>query len=184
MLEKELKILEIDKEKLIQKLEELGAKKKFEGYIHDVYYDFEKEKWEDSMENMERRFRIRKKWEDHLYTIKKREEHDKLKVAQESEYKITDIEWFQRVVEKYGMKQIREKSKYRLSYEIDDFVFEIDEYEGIPPILEIEGPSYLNIKLWVEKLEVGHLPQKRFGARGLFKYYENINKEKKVKKKK
>jgi hypothetical protein len=30
MLEKELKILEINKEKVIQKLEVLGAKKKFE----------------------------------------------------------------------------------------------------------------------------------------------------------
>ena len=184
MLEKELKILEINKEKVIEKLISLGAKKTFEGYIHDVYYDFSKDKGEDSMENMERRFRIRKKWQDHLYTIKKREEHDKLKVAQESEYKITDIEWFQRVLEKYGMKQIREKSKYRISYEIDDFVFEIDEYEWIPAILEIEGSSYLNIKLWVEKLELSHLPQKRFGARGLFKYYADLNKKEKVKKKK
>lgn len=176
MLEKEIKILEIDKEKVIERLLNLGAKKKFEGYIHDVYYDFDAS-WAH-MENMERRFRIRKKWEEHLYTIKKREEDEHLKVAQEWEFKITDVEWFKRVLEKYGMKEVREKSKYRVSYEIDDFFFEIDEYEGIPALLEIEGSSYLNIKLWIEKLELAHLPQKRFGARGLFKYYAKLEKDK------
>jgi hypothetical protein len=30
----------------------------------------------------------------------------------------------------------------------------------------------------IEKLELSHLPQKRFGARGLFKYYQKIEKEK------
>lgn len=181
MLEKELKILEINKEKVIQKLEALGAKKKFEWYIHDVYYDFDSSG--NHMETMERRFRIRKKWEDHLYTIKKREEDDHLKVAQEWEFKITNPEGFKKVLEKYGLKETREKSKYRVTYEVDDFVFEIDEYEGIPTILEIEGPSYLNIKLWIEKLELGHLPQKRFGARGLFKYYAKLEKDKEKTKK-
>ena len=76
------------------------------------------------------------------------------------------------------MKEVREKSKFRVSYEIDEFVFELDEYEGIPPLLEIEGSSYLNIKLWIEKLELSHLPQKRFGARGLFKYYAKLEKDK------
>lgn len=175
MLEKEIKILEIDKEKVIEKLLSFWAKKKFEWYIHDVYYDFPNE---TNMENMERRFRIRKKGEEHLYTIKKREQDDHLKVAQEGEFKITDIEGFKKVLEKYGMSQVREKSKYRISYEIDGYLFEIDEYEGIPAILEIEGESYLNIKLWIEKLELSHLPQKRFGARGLFKYYVRLAKEK------
>ncbi len=175
MLEKEIKILEINKEKVIEKLLSFGAKKKFEWYIHDVYYDFPSE---TNMENMERRFRIRKKWEEHLYTIKKREEDDHLKVAQEGEFTITNVEGFKKVLAKYGMKETREKSKYRVTYEIDDFVFEIDEYEWIPAILEIEGSSYLNIKLWIEKLELSHLPQKRFGARGLFKYYQKLEKEK------
>lgn len=176
MLEKEIKILEINKEKLIEKLLSFGAKKKFEWYIHDVYYDFDAS-W-DHMENMERRFRIRKKGEEHLYTIKKREEDEHLKVAQEGEFKITNPEGFKKVLEKYGLKETREKSKYRVTYEIDGFVFEIDEYEWIPAILEIEWSSYLNIKLWIEKLELSHLPQKRFGARGLFKYYQKIEKEK------
>ena len=181
MLEKEIKILEINKEKVIEKLLFLGAKKKFEWYIHDVYYDFDASG--DHMEESERRFSIRKKGEDHLYTIKKREEDTHLKVAQEWEFKITNPEGFKKVLEKYGLKETREKSKYRVTYEIDEFVFEIDEYEGIPAILEIEWPSYLNIKLWIEKLELSHLPQKRFGARGLFKYYAKLEKEKEKTKK-
>ena len=40
MVEKELKILEIDTQAVETKLLELGAVKHFEGNIHDVYYDF------------------------------------------------------------------------------------------------------------------------------------------------
>jgi len=42
MLEVEIKILDIDVEKLTQQLEEMWAKKTFEWVIHDVYYDFPK----------------------------------------------------------------------------------------------------------------------------------------------
>ena len=40
MLEKELKILNINPDEIIDKLESFGAKKTFEGFIHDIYYDF------------------------------------------------------------------------------------------------------------------------------------------------
>ena len=71
MLEKEIKILDIDQEKTIQILEKLWAKKTFEWYIHDIYYDFEE--WENQkMEQNKRLFRVRKKWDLHLYTIKRK----------------------------------------------------------------------------------------------------------------
>lgn len=40
MLEKEIKILEISTQEVIETLVSLGAKKTFEGIVHDVYYDF------------------------------------------------------------------------------------------------------------------------------------------------
>jgi adenylate cyclase class IV len=60
MLEKEIKILEINEKELYANLEKLGAKKTFEGIIHDVYYDFpEGDKLK--MEANNRIFRIRTK---------------------------------------------------------------------------------------------------------------------------
>ena len=53
MLEKEIKILDIDQEKTIQILENLGAEKTFEWYIHDIYYDFED--WENQKMDQNKR---------------------------------------------------------------------------------------------------------------------------------
>ena len=63
----------------------------------------------------------------------------------EHETKITDVESFAKVLEKYWMKKIREKIKYRISYNIDGTEFDIDKYAEIPAILEIEDVSWDNI---------------------------------------
>jgi adenylate cyclase class IV len=57
MLEKEIKILDIDTDDIQKQLVDLGAEKTFEGYIHDVYYDFPG----DTMEDNKRLFRVRQK---------------------------------------------------------------------------------------------------------------------------
>jgi adenylate cyclase class IV len=57
MFEKEIKILEVNKEELIKKLEELGAIKTFEDTVCDTYYDYANAKMEDK----KRLFRIRTK---------------------------------------------------------------------------------------------------------------------------
>ena len=182
MLEKEIKILEIDVPKVQKKLEELWAKKTFEGYIHDIYYDFP---WEDKnkMEANKRIFRVRKKWDIHMYTIKrkrtKKEEWGQkgLKIADEWEREITDVESFTKVLEKYGMKATREKKKYRISYALDWIEFDIDDYfwqddrKKIPPLLEIEAPSKKEIKKWIKKLDLENHKQVDWWSKKLFKNY-------------
>jgi len=60
MLEKEIKILEIDVAQVQKTLLELGAEKTFEGFIHDIYYDFP-DTDKNKMEANGRIFRLRKK---------------------------------------------------------------------------------------------------------------------------
>jgi len=133
MLEKEIKILEVDVEKLQKRLEELWAKKTFEGYIHDIYYDFPDD-WKNKMEANKRLFRVRKKWDIHMYTIKRKRNKASewwekgVKIADEWEREITDVESFTKVLDKYGMKAVREKKKYRISYSLDWIEFDIDDY--------------------------------------------------------
>lgn len=167
MLEKEIKILEINKDEIISKLESMWVEKTFEGYIHDIYYDFP---WE-TIDGEARIFRVRKKGEEHLYTIKKKEKHSEMKVAQEHEMPITDVESFTRVLEKYGLTKSREKKKYRITYTFDDVCFDIDIYDEIPPLLEIEAHSLLTIRYRIEKLDLQNHVQKKFWSRGLFKHY-------------
>lgn len=184
MYEKEIKILNINKLKLIKKLEELGASKTFEGYIHDVYYDYPK--WD--IDNEGRSFRVRTKWADHLYTIKqKKKEKDsgEMRIVIEQEHKITNVESFKKVLQKYGLEKAREKKKMRISYTLGEITFDIDKYYGIPWLLEIEWAGYLTVKYWLEKLDIHKHERKKFGSRGLYKHYDkDLEKPQKILKEK
>ena len=119
MLEKEIKILDINRKTVIKSLENLWATKTFDWYIHDIYYDFPWE-WSDKMEENKRLFRVRQKWETHLYTIKRKRNKKSewwekwVKIADEWENNITDVESFKKVLEKYWMKKTREKDPRRI----------------------------------------------------------------------
>jgi len=183
MLEKEIKILDINVEKVIKNLEELWAKKTFEWYIHDIYYDFPDEGSADKMEANKRLFRVRKKWDIHMYTIKRKRNKKSdwgekwVKIADEGEREITDVESFTKVLEKYGMKQTREKKKFRISYFLDNCEFDIDDYfygedrTKIPPLLEIEAKTKQEILDFIEKLGLSEHRQEKWGSRKLFAHY-------------
>jgi len=115
MFEKEIKILEIDKDELVTKLKDFWAVIIFDDMIHDVYYDYPEWKIDEE----KRSFRIRKKWNCFLYTIKKKEKSTNIKICQEKELEVTNVEWFKKTLEKYGLIKSREKQKHRTSYEID-----------------------------------------------------------------
>ena len=174
MLEIELKILEIDQNEVIKKLEELWAEKTFEGEIHDVYYDFPD--WEDlKMEDNKRMFRVRKKGEEHIYTIKrKRKSQGKLEwavIKDEHETKISNVESFSKVLEKYWMTKTREKIKHRISYRLAWAEFDIDTYKEIPPFLEVEEESRENINFWIRKLWLESHDLLIGWSRKIFKHY-------------
>ena len=174
MLEKEVKILEIDKQKVIKKLEELWAKKTFEGVIHDIYYDFPD--WDKlKMEANDRIFRIRKKGEEHIYTIKRKRkemgEQEWATIKDEHETPITNVESFAKVLEKYWMTKTREKKKHRISYALAGTEFDIDTYEEIPTFLEIEETSRENINFWIRKLNLENHDILLWGSRKIFKHY-------------
>ena len=177
MLEKEVKILEINVDKICKKLESLWAIMTFNWLIHDVYYDFPN--WEDNkhkMHNNQRMFRVRKKWEVHFYTIKNRrwdleEEEEGIVIKEELEREITDVFSFTEVLERYGMKKTREKKKHRISYSLDWTEFDIDTYDGIPALLEIEGSGNEIIQFFISKLWLKKHEQLFGGSKKLFKHY-------------
>lgn len=170
MLEKEIKILDINQDDVIKKLENLWAIKTFEWFIHDIYYDFPAI-WTNKMELNDRLFRVRQKWEIHLYTIKRKRIKKGIKIADEHEMPITDIDSFSIVLQKYGMEKIREKKKYRISYSLKELEFDIDKYDEIPTLLEIEAPKKKNILKYIKKLWLSENIKKIFWSRGLYKYY-------------
>lgn len=176
ILEKEIKILEIDRAEVEKKLLSLWAKKIFDGFIHDVYYDFLTDGDEkNKLHANKRMFRVRKKWEEHIYTIKNKRtkigKQESVVAKDEHEMKITDVKSFASVLERYGMEKIREKKKHRVSYNIGEIEFDFDLYEGIPELLEIEWPSGDVIREWIEKLELNTKTQFLGWSKKLFEYY-------------
>lgn len=175
MLEKEIKILEINKEEIVEKLLEMWAEKTFEGFVHDIYYDFPDDAPKNKMEANGRMFRLRQKGEEHIYTIKNKRKKIKKKegvvAKDEHETPISNIESFAKVLEKYGMNKIREKKKHRVSYALDGMEFDFDIYENIPEFLEIEGPDGDTIQSWVKKLGLEEYEQMLWGSRKIFKHY-------------
>lgn len=182
MLEKEIKILDVNVKDLQEKFEKFWAVKTFEWYVHDIYYDFPWDLW-DKMEANKRLFRVRKKWDIHMYTIKRKRNKAEewgekwLKIADEWERIITDVDSFTKVLEKYGMVETREKKKYRISYSLDNLEFDIDDYfygddnSLIPPLLEIEAHTKEEIYDWIKKLWLENNRQEKWGSRKLFKHY-------------
>ena len=174
MLEKEIKILEVNVKEICKKLEKLWAKRTFDGFIHDVYYDFPDD-GKTKMEANKRLFRVRKKGEEHIYTIKRKRKKIKkaewLNAKDEHETSITDVESFSKVLEKYGMTKTREKKKHRVSYALAGAEFDIDNYDEIPAFLEIEETSRENINFWIRKLNLENHDILLWGSRKIFKHY-------------
>lgn len=176
MLEKEIKILDVNVIELQEKLESMGAERTFIGFIHDVYYDFPDD-GSHKMEENKRLFRVRQKWETHLYTIKRKRNKKSewgekwFKIADEGEREITDVDSFRKVLEKYWMTQTREKKKHRMSYKLNGLEFDIDQYEWIPALLEIEAHTTEEITEYITILGLESHEKNDYGSRKLFKHY-------------
>jgi len=88
MIETEVEIIEIDKEKVISKLLSLGAKKVFEGELSSVYLDTENK----TLQNNKRRLRLRKKGQKIVLTFKKRLKWDEVRTAEEKEVEVDNFD--------------------------------------------------------------------------------------------
>ncbi len=99
----------------------------------------------------------------------------KIKEAKEIEFPIPGQEEIEYILNIFGLQPVAEKKKHRISYELltdkGKVNFDFDKYDGIPWLVEIEGPSAEVIYQWVEKLGLQNHPIKTFGSRGLFAYY-------------
>ena len=175
MLEKEIKILEVDTSYVVQLLVGHGAEMTFDGHISDTYYDF-KDRVKYKREEAQKIFRLRQKWDTSIYTVKnkKRElwEEEGVVVNEEYETIIADTRKFIKALKKEGMIPIRKKKKHRMSFKLGNVAFDFDTYEGIPTFLEIEGPSAKVIHNWIDKLLLQGRESLVWGSRMLFDRYK------------
>ncbi len=181
--EKEIKILEINSKETQKKLEDLWAIKIFEGRIIDTYFDTkakELKKWVFNWwakSSIRIRYKTSKGKESWTYycTIKRRDKKSSetiLRDCYEEEFEIFNPIVFYELFLKIGLKKYKLKVKNRVWYVLAwDIKFDIDDYEHIPELLEIEAKNSKIAKEYIKKLSLEDKEMLNWGSSSLFKYY-------------
>jgi adenylate cyclase class 2 len=142
--EVETKVLDIDKEETISILEKRGAKKVQDTRLKVDWYQVKGIKEGDE----EWYLRIRSNSEG-VYEVTWKAKSDHIGVARkhkEINFNIEEPEKLADLFEELGLDNYAHQEKDRISFLLDDWRFDIDDYPGMPPFLEIEGESEDYIK--------------------------------------
>ncbi len=148
--ETEVKIRNINKETIIRRLEQIGAKKVFEGRVLDYRFDTPSR----TLSKQGKALRIRQKGKLFYLTLKgKKKSFENITSRDEIGIRISNFKIAYRILNELGFIKIFELEKHRTEYRINNCNFDIDEYFGMPPILEIEG-KVEEIEKYIEKLKI------------------------------
>ncbi len=157
----EIRILEINPEIIIKKLEKLGAKKIIERNMKRMVYDFkpkQKGKW----------IRLRDDGQKNTITVKEIT-NDSVSGTKEFEIEIESFEKGKELLEKLEYKPKAYQENKRTSYELDKTEIDIDAWPKIPPYLEIESDS--EKKVWETVKKLGYKKEQTTGINNI-KIYE------------
>lgn len=144
MQEIEAKVLEIDRETLINKLQALGATFDFEDEFFAIYFDDEDRR----LSGKQQVLRIRKEGNDLRMTFKAPHADTQagIRSREELELPIGDFEMMRVILQRLGYLEYLKMRKIRTQYSLDGthIVIDthIDDLAYIPPYLEIEAPSH------------------------------------------
>ena len=167
-IEHEIKVLDANLAITIQQLKNLWAHHVHTVSIRDRYYDTN----DDLLAQHGQNLRIR--WQDGTMVItrKTKYENDYTKSMREDDTPVDDLEEGKKFLEKkLGLVCKRYKEKKRVTYQREDALFDFDYYEGLPPVLEIEGKDPEEVALLVRRLWLHFQPQVKWWSRKLFKHY-------------
>lgn len=161
MLEVEVKILEIDKDYIIAKLEELWAEKIFDWEISAEFF----------RNDAGKKVRLRKQWSKNLITYKEKEESDNYMVNKEYEVSFKDYSVMVWILEWIGFVKYWTSKKYRITYKMGNIKFDIDKYDDIPWLMEIESTNSREVEYIINKLGYTMVDTKLLTERQVKEFY-------------
>ena len=167
MEEIEVKILEVDKMEVIERLRGLGARKIFDGDVITTYFDFEDRR----LAKEGKILRLRKKGDQVELTYKKEISKAKAKIMEEYEIIVDRMDAVVKILEMLGLKEFHKSIKHRISYTKNNIHFEIDTYPDIPAFLEVEAPNLEKLKEYVNKLGFSMNEAKPWSIKDVLEYY-------------
>ena len=145
--EYEITVLDIDVEKIEEKLLQIGAIK--EGAF------FQKRKLYNFHEEYRGRFiRLRTNGIKTTLTIKDKSAKKEIGSVKELEIEVSDFEKTDKIMNMLGYEYSTYQENKRIIYKLGDIEFDIDTWPMIPTYLEIEGKSKEQVEGMIEKLEI------------------------------
>ncbi len=151
MKEVEVKIRNIDKDDVIKKIEDFGAQKIFTGWVIDFRFDTP----ERDLSREGKALRIRQKGKYIYLNLKgKKKAIDNITGRDEIGVKISNFKVMHRILNELGYIKIFDLRKYRTEYRMENITFDIDEYVGLSPILEIESDNYETVEEYIKKMGI------------------------------
>jgi len=173
MEEIEVKILNVDRKKCEKILLKIGAKKKFEGELITLAFDTKDKKLK--LDN--KIFRLRKEGDNQVLCLKEPISKEGFKRMNETEVSVSDFEKISEILKKIGFEIFAKTTKKRVSYKLDNTVFDFDkytnEYEFIPEFLEIESNNVKSIEEYAKLLGYKKEDMLPWGFQDLLKNYKS-----------
>lgn len=164
----EVKVLEIDKDKLIERLESIGARKTRDEEMNVRYY---------RLDHRENKFvRIRSKWDEFEFAYKQKILW-RVQKNNEVELMIDDKDAMNEILNLLWLKKFKERKKWRISYTDDVYVYDFDKYANLPRYLDLEWPSEEALFAQIELLWLQDNPTTSLWYSDLIKNYQRIVKD-------
>lgn len=144
-MEIEVKILDIEPQAIREKLKVPSCEFIEKVFQRNLMYDYADRRLYDTLDGSYIRLRETIHFDTGdrtvLLTFKKVVSREKYKIAEEIESYVEDLGAMQQFLEALGLEHQRTDEKIRESYQWGDIRFEIDEWAGLPPYLEVEATS-------------------------------------------
>lgn len=165
--EYEIRVLEVDKEKIIEKLETLGAVKKGEYNQRRYVYDLkpiQKGKW----------IRLRTNGSETTLTYKNIVSNS-IDGTKEIEFKVENFDVANEFLNKIGFEARSYQENNRIQYMLDNIEIDIDSWPMIPTYLEIEAKDEKQINNMVKKLSLDTTKIITLNCDDIYKQIYNID---------
>lgn len=161
--EYEVRVLEINRDKMIETLESLGAQKigdwRQKRYVYDIIPK-DDNSW----------IRLRTNGIKTTLTFKTVKEKT-IDGTKEAEVEVSDFEETNLILEQMGHHNRGFQENKRIQYILDDVEIDIDTWPNIPTYLEIEGKDKESVNKIIEKLEIDKNKISTLDVQSLYEYY-------------
>lgn len=164
--EYEVRVLEINKENLIKKLESLGAKK-----VAD--FDYKRRIYNFNPVTPYKWIRLRTDGKKTTLTVKKLESLE-IDGTKEMEIEVSSFDETNNMLNELGYKSHTYQENKRTRYILNNVELDIDSWPYIPTYLEIEGKDEKSVKDMIKLLEVDENKVTSIDVQGVFRTFYNI----------